>query len=466
MPEVKELTDARARDSRAVRPNVLFVFPDQMQAGAMGCAGHPDVRTPNLDRLAGGGTRFVHAVANCPVCTPSRGTMLSGRYPLAHGAVTNDLPLREDVQTFGEVFAAGGWRTGYIGKWHLDGVPRARFTPPGRRRHGFEYWAAWNCSHQYFDGRYFHDDPEPIPLQGYEPHAQTDLALDFIHAHHDEAFCLFLSWGPPHPPYAQVPEPDRASYEPDALTRRGNWRDPDLRVVADYYAAITALDREMGRLLAALDEHGIGEHTIVVFTSDHGDMLFSHGMREKQKPWDESILVPLIMRYPGVVPAGRVTPALFSTVDLLPTLLGMCALPAPAGMQGQDLSAVVRGQPGSAGPSSAYLVNAIPVSNPPDIGQGEWRGLRTRRYTYAAGLSGPWLLYDNEADPLQEHNVLHEPAYAAIRRELEGELQEWLQRTGDPFLPWPEYIRRLELFELWNLRERTQNRTHPRLVAP
>lgn len=446
------------------RPNVLFIFPDQMQARAMGCAGHPDVRTPHLDRLAAEGTRFTHAVANCPVCTPSRGTILTGRYPLAHGAASNDLPLREDVPAFGDLFAAAGWRTGYVGKWHLDGVPRARFTPPGPRRHGFQDWAAWNCSHQYFRAQYFRDEPTPIAIDGYEPCAQTDLALDLLRAHSHEPFCLFLSWGPPHPPYAQVPAEDRAAYDPQALTLGGNLRDPDRRVLADYYAAITALDREVGRLLGALEGLGLSERTIVVFTSDHGDMLFAHGLREKQKPWDESILVPLIFRQPGTLPAGRVSGELFSTADLLPTLLRLAGLPVPPGVQGQDLSAVVRGAEGACGPSSAFLINAIPVDSPADIGQGEWRGVRTRRHTYAAGLSGPWLLYDNEADPLQLRNLVASPGHEPVLVALQAELRQWLQRTDDPFLPWPEHVRRMGRSDLWNERERAMHPDRPRLV--
>ncbi len=452
-------------DQGIPRPNIVVVFPDQMQAAAMGCAGHPDVRTPHLDQLAAQGVRFSRAVANCPVCTPSRGTILTGRYPLAHGACSNDLPLRQDVPTFGDIFSSAGWRTGYVGKWHLDGIPRSRFTPPGPRRHGFEYWAAWNCSHQYFRAQYFRDDPEPIAVEGYEPHAQTDLALDFVRLHRDEPFCLFLSWGPPHPPYAQVPAEDRAAYDPAALTPRGNMRDPDRRTVADYYAAITALDREMGRLLGALETLELRRRTLVVFTSDHGDMLFSHGMREKQKPWDESILVPLIFSQPGGLPAGRVSPTLFSTADLLPTLLSLAGVPAPAGIQGQDLAAAVRGEPDAGGPHSAFLLNAVPVDSAADVLQGEWRGVRTGRYTYAERLSGPWLLYDNEVDPLQSRNLVDAPEHGQLQAELRSELQRWLRRTQDPFLAWPEHIRRLGLTELWNVRERAMHPDRPRLVV-
>ncbi len=445
------------------RPNLLFVFADQLRADAVGCAGNPDVRTPHLDALAAEGMYFTHALANCPVCTPSRGTILTGRYPLAHGAASNDLPLGEGERTFGHLLGEAGWRTGYIGKWHLDGIPRDRFTPPGPRRRGFEYWAAWNCSHAYFRGRYFRDEPEPVAIEGYEPDGQTDLALEFIRERRAEPWALFLSFGPPHNPYPQVPERYRAMYDPDRVTLRGNAVAADRRTVADYYAAITALDDNLGRLLHLVDELGLKEDTIVVYTSDHGDMLFSHGMKEKQKPFEESIRVPLAVRYPRAVAAGQRSDALISTVDLLPTLLGLAGVSAPENVQGTDLSAHLRGLP-CALPESTFLLNPIPVDNPADVGQGEWRGVRTARYTYAAGLAGPWVLYDDVADPLQQHNLVNDPDQAGARDHLQAMLGQWLRRTDDRFLPWPEHIHACGLAELWNVRERAMHPKEPRLV--
>ena len=445
--------------------NLLFVFADQLRADAVSLAGNPDVRTPHLEGLAGQGMTFTQAVANCPVCTPSRGTILTGRYPLAHRAASNDLPLGDGERTFGDVLGAQGWHTGYIGKWHLDGMPRDRFTPPGPRRRGFAHWAAWNCGHDYFHGRYHRDHPEPLGIEGYEPDGQTELAMDFIRARRQEPWALFLSWGPPHDPYPQVPEAYRRLYDPDALTLRGNALEADRRAVADYYAAVTALDDNLGRLLALLEELGLQERTIVVYTADHGDMLFSHGMRQKQKPFAESVRVPLVVRHPGVVPAAVRSEALISTVDLLPTLLGLLEVEAPDGVQGTDLSRHLQGRPSDL-PSSAFLLNPIPVDNPADIAQGEWRGLRTARHTYAVRRDGPWLLYDDVADPLQLENLVADPARGALRQRLEAELTGWLERTGDRFLPWRDHVRELGLTELWNTRERAMHPRAPRLVDP
>ena len=461
------------------KPNVLFVFADQMRGMDMGCAGNPQVRTPTLDRLAAEGTCFARAYANCPVCTPSRGTILTGRYPLSHGAVANDMPLGADEVTIAHVLRRGGYRTGYVGKWHLDGVPRDRFTPPGPRRAGFDdFWAVWNCAHDYFAGKVYRDAPEPIELGGYEPVGHTLLAIEFLRQRPDgRPFCLFVSWGTPHAPYLHVPKEYLQLYDPEALALRPNVRSdppapfrrlgdgPDRRALAGYSAHITALDEQLARLLAVLEETGAAADTIVVFTSDHGDMLWSHGMTKKEQPWEEAVRIPLLVRWPGRVPAGRVCEELLSTADLAPTLLGLCGETPHAAMEGADLSAVVQGEAGAAGPESVFLTEPIIVDQGAAQGIGEWRGVRTKRWTYARWRDGGgWVLYDNDADPYQMTNLIDSPAHAAVRAELEAALRDWLAKTGDPCASWDGTVRHLGLVERWNERERHMHPKAPRLV--
>ena len=204
-------------------PNLLLVFGDEMRWHDMGHTGNVDVVTPSIDRLAGEGVSFTHAIANCPVCTPSRGSMLTGVHAHRHGALSNDVPIRTDLPTLATVLRDRGYATGYIGKWHLDGLPRNRFTPPGPRRLGFEHlWAVWNCHHDYFNGRYYADTTEVHRMLGYEPDGQTQLAIDFMDRHRNDPFALALSWGPPHGPLQLVPERYRLQYRPEALTLRPN----------------------------------------------------------------------------------------------------------------------------------------------------------------------------------------------------------------------------------------------------
>jgi arylsulfatase A-like enzyme len=447
------------------RPNLLFVFADQMRGQEMGCAGNAAVQTPCLDRLAAEGTRLTHAFATSPVCGPNRAVLMTGTYATTNRVPGNDLPLPLDLPTLGTVAQANGYRTAYIGKWHLDGLPRSKFTPPGPRRHGFAFWAAYNCDHDYFHPRYYRDSPEVIRAEGYEPEVQTDLALEFLRAQDGrEPFCLVLSWGPPHDPYDQVPERYRARYDPETIPLRPNViaeGDNPLaagkrcrRTIADYYAAITALDAQMARLLEHLDRSGLLENTLVVFTSDHGDMLWSHGWMKKQSPYEEAIHVPFLLRGAGRIPAGRTSDVLIGTVHLLPTLAGLLGWDCPQ-LEGEDLSAALRGEPGAFSPESLFLANYLAEDEAATQGMPEWRAVRTRRYTYAEKPGRiPWLLFDNEADPYQMRNLLHTSQADGVQEPLRGLLSAWLAETRDPFLPGPEFLAHVGLADAWEERER------------
>jgi arylsulfatase A-like enzyme len=424
------------------QPNIVFIFADQLRAQSLGFAGNPDVRTPNLDRLAGQGVVFTSAVCGCPVCTPYRACLLTGRYPLSHGVFVNDVRLPENELTFGELFSAAGYDTAYIGKWHLDGPERSAFTPPGSRRHGFAYWAVGNCTHDYNHSIYYRDDPQPRYWEGYDAHAQARLACEYIRQHAGaKPYCLFLSWGPPHNPYDMAPEQYQRMYDPQSITLPPNVPQPDRVALAGYYAHISALDDAMGWILAALAESPQEQDTILIFTSDHGDMLGSHGVWRKQWPWDDCMLVPLIIRYPAAQRAACNVDTPINVVDLLPTILGLSVIPIPSAVEGQNLAHLVTGQPG-ASPNSVLMEIIAPFC---ESIEPEWRAVRTARYTYACTLQGAWLLYDNVADPYQLHNLVSDPHYAATRYELENELTVWLARTHDEFLPAAVYRERYHL---------------------
>jgi len=438
--------------------NLLVIFGDEMRGQAMGCAGDPNVRTPHMDRLAREGCRFTRAYANTPVCTPARGTILTGLYPLQHGAIVNDLPIRTDVRSIAHELKSGGYRCGYVGKWHLAGIPRYKFIPPGPERLGFDdYWAVWNCHHDYMDPKYFLDDPEPVFAEGYEPTVQTDLALGFMDdhtAHHaGRPFCLFLSWGPPHSPYVPWPPGMEGSYDPAKLALPPNCPDTECnrRDLAGYYAHITALDAELGRILAYLDAHGLRQNTLVVFLSDHGSMLGSQGHYHKQQPWAESVMVPLIMRAPGIVPKGAESNLLIGLLDLAPTLLGLLTRPIPTRMQGRDLSPQIAW--GGRTPNRVlYLADQVTVDQANLQGIKPWRGVKTSRYTYARNVDGPWLLFDDEQDPHQMRNLLDEPRMADVCADLEEELARQMDRFGDRLLDKEDAIREWGIAEAYRVR--------------
>lgn len=441
------------------RPSVLVLLADQLRGGELGCEGNPHAATPHIDRLASGGVVAEQCYANTPVCCPNRATLLSGRYPMNHGVVGNDLPVPDEVVFMSEEFQRAGYRTGYIGKWHLDGVPRSKFTPPGPRRHGFDYWAAANCTHEYFSTKYyFMDDPELVRKEGYEPEIQTDLALDFLQSlDASEDFMMVLSWGPPHDPYDQVPDEYRDRIDVAALENRENSAHPlgeqrAAEIYRDYLAALAGLDDQVGRIVEKLSSLGRLDDTIIVFTSDHGDMLGSHGWTGKQMPHEESIRIPLITAWPNGLPAGERRSGLLSTVDTAPTLLSLSNLPALDGVDGSDRSVLLR-EDGN-GATEIYVQNLTRFDEAVRSGKPEWRGLRTEQWTYAESTTeGPWLLFDNLSDPLQTTNLIDSDHHQQTRESLKATLAGYLEKTADPFVSTPEMIEHLGLAEKWAARE-------------
>ena len=282
----------------------MFVFADQWRAQATGFAGDPNVRTPHLDALARRSVRFTAAVAGCPVCSPYRASLMTGQYPLTHGVFLNDVHLSHRATSLADAFAAAGYDTAYIGKWHLNGRGRLHFVPR-RDRQGFDFWRACECTHEYNASVYYTDSRRPRTWRGYDAEAQTRAAQGYIRgrARRNRPFLLVLSWGPPHNPYRTAPARFRAMYNPARIQLRPNVP-PGARAraradLAGYYAHCTALDQYVGDLLATLHQAGLADSTIFVFTSDHGDMLGSHGQHRKQRPWDESILVPFLLHWPA-----------------------------------------------------------------------------------------------------------------------------------------------------------------------
>lgn len=436
----------------AERPNILLILPDQMRASAMGCDGNSEVRTPNIDRLAAEGVRFQRTYANVPVCCPARAILMTGTYPHVNGMIANDLRLREEQVTIAEILGAAGYRTGFVGKWHLDGGPRdPGFVPPGPRRQGFEFWAAYECHHKHFEPTYFRDTPEVITVRKFEPESSCDFAVEFLKSQpKEQPFFLTVQMGPPHDPYG-APEEYLRQYHPERITPPKNWRPGSetrpagqktgvgaalnrnvppggLEEIAAYYAAITALDDQVGRLMQTLRESGLDENTIVLFTSDHGDMLGSHGLRRKRKPYDESARVPGIVRWPERIPKGRVVPTLFSHVDMAPTLLALAGHSVPQNMQGTDLSRVALGETTN-GPEAVLLQIFVPFN--PDQVAKPWRGIITNRHTYARFEEEPWLLFDRERDPDEMHNLIGVPQNAELQRDLDQRLAALMKQHGD-----------------------------------
>ena len=432
------------------RPNVLIVIADQWRAQAFGFAGDPNVKTPRFDALSNHCVNFPYAVSGLPVCSPTRASLLTGQRPLTHGVFLNDVQLNPDAVTLAKCLKSANYNTACIGKWHIDGRGRSAFIPKERRQ-GFDYWRVLECTHNYNKSFYFADTDESCQWTGYDANAQTNDACDYLkkQAVADKPFLMLLSWGPPHDPYLTAPEQYRAMYDPAKLILRPNVpadaQAQTRKILAGYYAHCTALDACMGQLLDTLDAAGLSKNTLVIFTSDHGDMLGSQGLYKKQKPYDESARVPMLWRWPAAFgDAAKILDAPINTEDLMPTILSLCGAPIPPSVEGLDYGAYIKG--GKNPSDGATVIQCVAPFGEWErrAGGKEYRAVRTRTHTYVKDLNGPWLLFDNIADPYQMKNLAADPLNAALRLELDTVLMRKLKERNDNFLPGEDYIRKWE----------------------
>jgi arylsulfatase A-like enzyme len=453
-------------------PNLILVYPDQMRGQAMGFLGEEPVRTPRLDAFAAESVVLPQAVVNYPVCSPSRAMLLTGTYPHANGVLGNcnsntephGYELPAGVRCWSDVLGDRGYSLGYIGKWHLDS-PRPPYvespnnteamawnewTPPSRR-HGFDFWHAYGTMDRHTTPMYWDTDAPRDGAVRYEqwgPVHEADLAIRYIQDRDgelrdpDSPFALVVSMNPPHMPYDLVPGEyvDRyADLSLDELTRRPNippagerWGDYYREHIRNYYAMITGVDEQFGRILDALDEADLTEDTIVVFSSDHGNCLGINDQISKNNAYAESMRVPWLMRWPGRIEPRR-DDLLISTPDFLPTILDLMGLAGdiPQGVQGASHAQVIVEGEGVRPTSQLYLK--------PTVGQAAWgrRGVRTRTHTLVVDLlpgeGSVYTLFHDAEDPYQLEDIAS--AHPGLVRDLIArELIPWLERTEDPWL--------------------------------
>ena len=432
------------RIQAAQPPNVLLIMADQWRGSALNFGPHhdADVQTPHLESLASQGIHFTRCYATDPVCTPNRATLITGRYPSQTLMTKNDIMLPPDIPCVADVFKDAGYRTYYCGKWHMDGSAKPGYVPQSWRRRGYEMFEGFNRGHEYFNTSVIFDDdgaallvPTNKPsgtldeqLANYEPHRETDLAMAFISTNQSRPWFIHLSWGPPHTPY--TPPAPFATYVGSTLTMRPNYTSGvSAASIASYYGSCSALDYEVGRLVQLIDSLGLGTNTLILFTADHGDMLGSHGMTYKSKPEEESLRVPLLMRWTGRIPAGQSSDFLISTLDLMPTILNLAALEIPGSCAGKDKSAVALGQ--TQGETPVFSCN-----------NSGWRAAVKRvggtTYKLVLGVTNsvyqPTKFWNLDNDPYKMTNLVNQPAYTAIQSQMQTNILDWQMATGDP---WP-----------------------------
>lgn len=463
------VTCSGERKTESKRPNLVFVFADQLRHDWLGYAGDMKAVTPNLDRLADEGVNFSNAVVVTPVCAAMRASLLTGKYTSSTGMVVNELRINPNQRSIAHVLSDNGYQTGYIGKWHLwaneaggHDDPENAYIPPGPYRLGFDgEWKAYNFHHRNYNSYYFEDSPEKIPYgdsTAYEPEVQFDFAMDFIEeaSEKEGPFALFLSVGVPHPPWDKdnVPEEYYELFEDTAFGYPTTWSDdpdpymdrfkdperwvnyykpniPEWKRI--YYAMVTSLDTYMGRLEAKLKALGLSDNTILVFTSDHGEMMGERGRIQKMIFYESAARVPFLIKWPEKIPAGMRSAACLNTPDIMPTLLSLMDLPIPEEVEGMDLSHLATGKSGPE-PEMAFLQGMGHTYL--WINGAEWRAVRNKRYTYATYLvDDKELLFDHQKDPLQVNNLIDNLHYASIRDTLKNHMKQKMEALNDTFQP-------------------------------
>ncbi len=446
----------------AEKPNVIILIADQLRYQSVGYSGDPLARTPHIDRLAGQGVSFENFVANTPVCSAFRASLLTGKYASTTGVVVNELRLNPNHDSLAHVFKRAGYATDHLGKWHLWANQAGRhnqvanaYIPPGPYRMGFDsFWAGYNFGHQNFNATYFRDTPEPIKIKGFSSTHFTDLAIERIshHAKKGEPFLMTVAYSPPHDPWVpgnvpaewlakfadvEFPLPETMKDTPDPRMDRNTnpkrwdtyWKPQMDSLQRVYYAMTAALDHEIGRVMKAVKDAGIEENTLLVFASDHGEMFGAQGRVFKMTFYEEAARVPFLLRWPGQIPAGHTASSCMSTVDIMPTLLGLVGQAIPPAVEGMDLSRRARGKEGPE-PDFALLQG---MGHTFLWNDGfEWRAIRDADYTYARYLSdGKELLFHNAVDPHQTTDLASERP--EILTKMRKQMNHRMATLGDTF---------------------------------
>jgi arylsulfatase A-like enzyme len=441
------------QEQRTNRPNIVVVLSDDQGPWAMGCAGNHEIRTPTLDRLAAEGTRLDRFFCASPVCSPARASLLTGQIPSQHGVhdwlaegnmpADPPGPIRylDGKPTCTDVLADHGYTCGLSGKWHLGDS----LAP----QHGFTHWFA----HQRGGGPYYGApmirDGEPYHEPAYLTDAITDDALDFIEAQAGAPFYLSVNYTAPHSPwidnhpqdivdsYADCPFETipRDPVHPWAVPGWTPEPETDLwrEQLKGYFAAVTAMDANIARIVDLLDRRGLRENTLVVFLSDNGFSTGHHGLWGKGNSsfplnmYDNSVLVPAIFSQPGTIPAGVVRSEMVSAIDFPHTLLAMAglAMPNAAELPGQDFAHLLSNAAGT--PTGGR--DEIVVFDE----YGPVRMIRTETWKYVHRYPyGPHELYDLAGDPGERENLVDHPEQQARVAEMRRRLERWYHRWVDP----------------------------------
>lgn len=444
--------------AQTTRPNVVVIVVDDMRFDDFGAAGHPFAKTPHIDRLAREGAMFVNSFAVTPLCSPSRANILTGQYTRRNGILDNTErgPRSHELRTFARQLDGAGYRTGFIGKWHMGNDP----TP----RPGFDFWVAMKGQGEAIDPELY-ENGKLARVRGYVTDIFTERALAFLGQPGAEPFLLMVSHKALHPNILQradgttvsigeggfIPaERHKSLYAGLVPPRRGNYARPpagkpalerrisDLsplgpgtvtpdETILDRLRMLAAVDESVGEILGALEASKRLDDTLVVLLGDNGYFYGEHGLSEERRlAYEESIRVPILVRYPRAFDAGSRPTAMALTIDVAPTILDLASAPALPSIDGRSLAAIARTTPSDW--RRSFLIEYTSDIVFPRILKMGYDAVRTERHTFVRyrELSGMNELYDLENDPFQLRNLATDPAASAVRDRLERELDALL----------------------------------------
>lgn len=459
------------------RPNLLFIMSDDHAAHAISAYGSRINQTPHLDRLADGGMRFDAAFCTNSICAPSRAAILTGTYNHVNGVTTLDTPLDSTLWTFPQTLQAEGYQTALFGKWHLGHGPNADPS-------GFDYWRVLPGQGHYHNPVFLDTAGRVIERGGYVTDLITDDCLEFLERTDTERpWALFCHHKAPHRTWEpdakhfemyndiEIPFPDtfrddlagraevvqavrmrmmdldpvtdlKATVPPGlSLDEEIDWRYQ--RYIKDYLRVVASIDDNVGRLLDRLDERGEADNTIVVYTSDQGFFLGDHGWFDKRLMYEQSLMMPLLIRYPNRTPAGAICDDIVVNVDFGPTLLELMGAEIPDSVQGRSFAAQVAGETVDDWPDSMYY--RYWMHNDRSHACPAHYGVRTKTHKLICyyndpldqpGAEGPvapleWELFDLLEDPLEVNNLYSQSGTEAITAELTAELARQQALVGD-----------------------------------
>jgi len=445
---------AQERTTQQTRPNIIYIMTDDHATHALSCYGSRINETPNLDRIANEGMRFDNCFVTNSLCAPSRATILTGKYSHLHGQETNADTFDGSQQTFPKLVQDVGYNTAVVGKWHLRSDPT-----------GFDYWNVLPGQGRYFNPDFIENGVNRN-YSGYVTDIITDLAIDYLENRDPNApFFLSIGHKAPHRGWQprsdyedmyeeySIPEPetfyddyyDRASPAAHANMRIADMPDYSApsglsetevqqykyqQFIKDYLRTIASVDDNVGRLLDYLDANNLADNTVVVYTTDNGFFLGDHGWFDKRFMYEESLRIPLLVRYPREIPGGSVRDEMVLNLDFAETLLDYAETEIPSDMQGRSLRPLLRGEEATDWRQSVYY-HYYEYPGPHTV--RPQYGVRTQRYKLIHYYTiDEWELFDLDQDPHEMHNIYDEPDYQMVVNQLKNELQDLRSFYNEP----------------------------------